>query len=210
MPILSPPRSRCHRFPRWVTLGLVALLVSSCRPWHDGFAGPVWTKLRQLDWLKFATETPVSPGSVGNVIAHLERDGRDPHFSVPAGSIPDDAWDGIIAKMWQLRDTSDFDALRFVDLLYGYRGHPAASEALWQKAEQALFDFKYWYTDPTPERYVGGELVVDNMWYWTENHILIFKTCEYLTGQRYPDQVFTVAGLTGAQHRLRAEALSLM
>jgi len=39
-----------------------------------------------------------------------------------------------------------------VDLLYGYRGHPAAGDALWQKAEQALFDFKYWYTDPTPVR----------------------------------------------------------
>jgi hypothetical protein len=187
----------------------MALLVSACGPAPDGFAGLLWTRVRQFDWLTFATETPISPGSVGNVIAHLERDARDPLFAVPAGSIPDDAWDGIIDKMWQLKDTSDFDALRFVDLLYGYRGHPAASEALWQKAEQALFDFKYWYQDPTPERYVDGELVVDNMWYWTENHVLIFKTCEYLTGQLYPDQVFAVTGLTGEQHRQRAERFIL-
>lgn len=205
----SPARSRSRRFSRLVALGVVALLVSACGPAPDGLAGILWTRLRQFDWLTFATETPISPGSVGNVIAHLERDARDPSFSVPAGSLPDDAWDGIIAKMWQLKDTSDFDALRFVDLLYGYRGHPAASEALWQKAEQALFDFKYWYQDPTPERYVDGELVVDNMWYWTENHVLIFKTCEYLTGQLYPDQVFAVTGLTGEQHRQRAERFIL-
>jgi hypothetical protein len=209
MPHSSPLRSRSRRFSRLFAVALVALLAASCRPWPDGFASVAWTKLRQLHWLSFATETPVSPGSIGNVIAHLERDARDSSFSVPAGAIPDDAWDGIIDKMWQLKDTSDFDALRFVDLLYGYRGHPAASEALWQKAEQALFDFKYWYTDPTPDREVDGETVVDNMWYWTENHILIFKTSEYLTGQLYPNQVFTVTGLTGEQHRKRAEPFIL-
>jgi len=160
--------------------------------------------VRQLEWLNFATETPLSPGSIGNVMAHLEREARDPGYSVPAGAIPDDAWDSIIDKMWRLRDTSDFDALRFVDLLYAFRGHPAASEALWQKAEQALFDFKYWYSDPTPARIVDNKQVVDDMWYWTENHILIFKVCEYLAGQRYPDQVFSVTGLTGAQHMERA------
>jgi hypothetical protein len=165
---------------------------------------PLWWRGRQIEWRNFATETPISPGSIGNVIAHLERDASDPAFSVPAGSIPDDAWDGIIEKMFRLRDTSDFDALRFVDLLYGYRGHPAASETAWQKAEQALFDFKYWYVDPTPARTFDGQPVVDNMWYWTENHVLIFKTCEYLAGQRYKDQVFTVSGLTGQQHMDRA------
>jgi len=96
----SPPRSRSHRFSRFVALGLMALLVASCRPWPDGFASVAWTKFRQFDWLKFATETPVSPGTVGNVIAHLERDARDPLFSVPAGSLPGDARDGIIDKMW--------------------------------------------------------------------------------------------------------------
>jgi hypothetical protein len=42
------------------------------------------------------------------------------------------------------------------------------------------------------------------MWYWTENHVLIFKVCEYLAGQKYPDQVFSVTGLTGAEHMERA------
>ncbi len=183
---------------------LLPLLLLGCPLSLDGYAHPAWWTARQLDWLAYATETPLNPGSVGNLLAHLERDARDPTFSVAAGAIPDDAFDGIYEKMFRLRDTSDFDALRFIDLLYAFRGHPAGSEALWASVEQSLFDFKYWYSDPTPVREFDGAPVVDNMWYWTENHILIFKVCEYLAGQRYPDQVFSVTGLTGAEHAARA------
>ncbi|NNL66291.1 MAG: hypothetical protein HKP30_08620, partial [Myxococcales bacterium] len=195
-------RSRCVSLI--LATSLVAGAGSGCLPSVDGFAHPSWMWARQVDWLNFATETPISPGSLGNVVGHLERDRRDPAFSVPAGAIPDGSWDDIFDKMWRLRDTSDFDALRIIDMIYGFRGHPAASEASWAAAEQALFDFKYWHTDPTPPRIVDGEQVVDNMWYWTENHILIFKVTEYLVGQRYPDQVMTATGQTGAWHRDRA------
>ena len=182
----------------------LALALAIAWPAHAGFMDPALVEARQTEWLEYATETPISPGSVANVLAHLERDARDPGFSVPAGSIPDDAWDGIFQKMWELRDTSDFDALRFIDLLYAHRGHPAASKALWRATEQALLDFKYWYSDPTPERIVDGEFVIDLMWYWTENHILIFKTVEFLAGQKFPNRVFTVTGLTGKEHMERA------
>ncbi len=198
-------------FLRSLALGATALLVMACPLSLDGFANSSWFWQRQMDWLDYATETPLSPGSVGNVIAHLEREARDVRYSVAPGSIPDDAFDGVFSKMWRLKDTSDFDALRFVDLLYAFRGHPAASEDLWQAIEQAMFDFKYWYTHPTPERCndmsappCPGDRVVDEMWYWSENHILIFKTCEYLMGQLYPDRVFTVTGMTGAEHQAAA------
>ena len=170
-----------------------------------GFVDADLTEQRQLEWLEFATETPINPGSVANVLAHLERNERDPSFTVAPGVVPDDAWDAIFDKMWRLRDTSDFDALRFIDLLYSHGGHPAASAALWEKTEQALRDFKYDYADPTPERIVDGEQVVDNMWYWTENHHLIFRVCEYLAGQRMKKEVFSATGLTGKQHMKRAE-----
>ena len=192
----------------WLALPLFAAMTlttgSGCLPSTDGFASPSWMWGRQIDWLVHATGAPLSPGSIGNVVGHLERENRDPNFSVAAGSIPDGSWDGIFEKMFRLRDTSDFDAVRLINLLYGFRGHPAASEATWAAAEQALFDFKYWYTDPTPSRMFDGEPVTDDMWYWTENHVLMFKVAEYLTGQLYPDQIFTVTGETGAWHRDRA------
>lgn len=181
---------------------LLALSLLSCGP-RDGFAPRSWQEGRQMEWLNFATTGPLNPGSIPNVIANLEREERDDDFTVAAASIPDDAWDRIFDKMWRLRDTSDFDALRFVNLLYGYRGHPAASEALWQKAEQALLTFKYWYLDPTPTRLDAGNQVVDDMWYWTENHVLIFHTTEFLAGRLFPDRVFDVTGLTGREHAER-------
>ncbi len=214
-----PPRFASARAPRRLPVlgrGLLLLLAVTGllaakpeTPGRDGFMHPALLRARQTQFLRFATAQPLRPGAVSNVIAHLERDAREHRFAVPAGAIPDDAWDPIFDKMWRLRDTSDFDALRFVDLLYGYRGHPAISEALWQRVEQALLTFKYWYTDPTPERIVDGAQVVDVMWYWTENHILIFRTCEYLAGQRFPDRVFSVTGLRGSEHRERARSAIL-
>ena len=180
----------------------------------NGWADPWWFQSRQLEYLHFATETPLNPGSLGNLMAHLEREARDPGFDVAPGAVPDDAWDGVFDKMWRLRDTSDFDALRLVDMLYAFGGHPVAGPELWQKAQDALFTFKYWYADRTPERIVGGEQVVDNMWYWTENHILIFRTCEYLIGEMFPERIFVVPDaegrqLTGREHADRAKAAIL-
>ncbi len=191
---------------------LLAALCFLCLPLaacQDGYMEPFAWQQRQTEWLRFATETPVSADSVANVFAHLIREQRDPGYTAPVGAVEAADWAEIFDKMWRLRDTSDFDALRFVDLLYGFEGHPIASEEAWQEARQALIDFKYWYTDPTPERLVDGEPVVDDMWYWTENHVLIFKTCEFLVGQRYPDQVFSVTGLTGREHMERARPFIL-
>ncbi|MAE93055.1 MAG: hypothetical protein CL910_00200 [Deltaproteobacteria bacterium] len=197
------PRSPLGRLLSAAVLAILVLPLTGIQG-CDGFVSRGWQAERQMEFLRFATEVPLSPGSIGHLISHLERELRSPGFDVPAGAVPDDAWDGIFDKLWRLRDTSDFDALRLTNLLYGYRGHPVASEALWQRAEQALLDFKYHYRDPTPVRIVDGSPVVDNMWYWSENHELIFRTVEFLAGRLFPDRVFTVTGLTGAAHAARA------
>ena len=55
-------------------------------------------------------------------------------------------------------------------------------------------------------RYDLAEPGVDNMCTWTENHQLLFATCEYLAGQLYPDEVFANQERTGAQKREAARA----
>jgi len=187
-----------------IPLVLLLMAPNSCALRPDGYF-PVgeWNE-RQMEWLRFATEVPLNPASIPNVMAHLEREKRDAAFSVPEGSVPVDAWDGAFDKMWRLRDTSDFDALRLVSALYSFADHKVANELLWHKVADALSTFKYWYTDPTPARVVDGEQVVDSMWYWTENHILIFHTVELLAGKWMPDRVFSVTGMTGQQHADRA------
>ncbi len=187
-------------------LMVIALLALGCSDTSDtGSDLPA----RQNAYLAFATEQPLRPDSVLHVLNHLERASRDADFDVAVGAVPDDAWDGIFEKLFRLRDTSDFDLLYLMNLVYAFSGHPVASQALWDSADQAMLDFKYWYTDPTPERYYGGNPVVDEMWYWSENHVLLFRVNEYLAGQRHPDTIFTVSGMTGAWHQERARAAIL-
>jgi hypothetical protein len=198
------PARRPRRGAGLAALALSGLVLVSARcSDFDGFIQEPYLAERQDTWLAYATDS-VRAGSATNVLAHLERSARDPAFAFAAGSVPADAWNGTFDKVYALRDTSDFNMLDFVNLLYAGRGHPAVPPELWERTKQAVLDFKYSFTDPTPARTVNGQPVVDNMWYWTENHVLIFRTCELLAGQLYPNETFTVTGLTGAQHKARA------
>ena len=88
--------------------------------------------------------------------------------------------------------------LYLLNALLGYRGNPAVDPVLWQKVEDATLGFKFWYTQPTPPG------ITDDMWYWSENHQIIFHTLEYLAGQTFPDRTFTTTGMTGAEHMAHA------
>jgi len=184
-------------------LMLTALIGSGCR---DGFVPRNWMRERQDEYLAFATSEALRPASILHVLNHLERARRDPAFAVAHGAVPPEAWNVVFAKLWNLRDTSDFDLLHLLNLLYAFGGHPAAPVSLWEAADRAVLDFKYWYTDPTPERIVDGRPVVDRMWYWSENHVLLFRVNEYLAGQRHPDRTFRVTGMNGRLHMARARA----
>jgi len=159
-----------------------------------GFVPESYFRDRQLDYLRYATQR-LEPGNVLNVLAHMERDRIDPAYDAPAGAVPDDAWDAIFVKMATLQDTRDFDALYLLNLLLGYRGHAMVSAALWQKVEDGLLSFKLWFTEPTP----AGML--DNSYYWTENHEAIYYTLEYLLGQTYPDRALSTDRRSGRDHR---------
>ena len=126
---------------------LLALPGASCQ---DGFVARDVFSDRQAEYLAFATAAPLRPGSVLHVMNHLERARRDPSFEVADGAVPADAWDPVFEKLFRLRDTSDFDLLYLLNLLYAHGGHSVAPEELWQAADQAVLDFKYWYTDPRP------------------------------------------------------------
>ncbi|MBK6312347.1 MAG: hypothetical protein IPF42_17885 [Candidatus Microthrix sp.] len=65
--------------------------------------------------------------------------------------------------------------------------------------EQRLVDNRYRYDDPNPNSRV------DNLWYWSENHIIIGLVIEYLAGRHLSEETFTITGLTGAEHSERAK-----
>jgi hypothetical protein len=155
----------------------------------------------QDEYLAFATEE-LAPTSPTNVLAHLTRAERDHRLSFDAAAIGPDDFATTFAKIDALRDTSDFDMLQLVALWEGHRGSIAPE--LRAAIEQRFAGFRYWYTDPLP----AG--VVDDKWFWSENHRIIFHTLEYLAGRALPEATFTITGEPGAVHaergRQRVEA----
>jgi hypothetical protein len=62
-----------------------------------------------------------------------------------------------------------------------------------------VLNFKYWMDEP------GS----DAMCYWSENHQILFHTCEILAGQLYPERTFSNAGKTGQWHREKGQRMAL-
>jgi len=97
------------------------------------------------------------------------------------------------------QDCSDFYMVGLLGVMHRYWDDPAFPEALREPLEACILNFKYWSDEP-------GK---DVMWYWSENHQILFHTCEILAGQLYPDRAFTNAGQTGQWHREKGERLAI-
>ena len=152
---------------------------------------------RADEYIAFATEE-LSPGSPNNVILHLERRRRDPSFEVDTAAITPSAYEEMFAEIDSMEDTTDFDLMYLLALWFDYRDElePEMVEAI----EERFLSFKYWYTEPQPEG------IIDDKWYWSENHQIIFHMLEYLIGQELPDATFD-SGMTGSEHMAHAEPL---
>ena len=157
-----------------------------------GYADADWFRERQDDYLAFATEE-LDPSSINNVVAHAARAERDPDFTWDSEAVTPEAFSEQLEQIGAWEDTGDFDVLYFVNLLLGH-GDQLPEDTV-AAIEEALLGFEYWYTEPTPEG------VVDEKYYWSENHRIIFATDEYLMGQEYPEATFRNDGRTGAEHR---------
>jgi hypothetical protein len=149
---------------------------------------------RQDDYLGFATER-LEPSSLPNVLAHFTRAERDRRFDFEPDAIGPDAFSASFAKIDTHTDTSDFDMMRLMALWYGHRRELRAD--LRAAIEQRFTGFRYWYTDPLP---AGA---VDNKWFWSENHRIIFHALEYLAGRALPHHTFAIAGEAGTTHAER-------
>lgn len=85
-------------------------------------------------------------------------------------------------------DCADFRLLCLIKTAYSYN-HLLSTDT--QKAlKDCILSFKYWMDEP------GS----DGMCYWSENHQLLFATCEYLAGLLYPDEIFTNNQKNGLWH----------
>ena len=62
-----------------------------------------------------------------------------------------------------------------------------------------ILNFRYWMDEP-------GD---DVMWFYSENHALMFHTCQMLAGELYPSETFSNSGMTGLQMQQKAKGLLL-
>ncbi|RIK39473.1 MAG: hypothetical protein DCC55_17945 [Chloroflexi bacterium] len=107
--------------------------------------------------------------------------------------------EAAIAGINRRADCSDFYLTGLLGMQYRFGNDPAFPAALREPIEACILNFKYWMDEPRPE---GTR---DAMCYWTENHQILFHTCQVLAGQLYPDRLFPNAGKTGAWHRQQGE-----
>ncbi|NLO38521.1 MAG: hypothetical protein GX115_03475, partial [Ruminiclostridium sp.] len=93
------------------------------------------------------------------------------------------------------RDCSDF---RLIIMAYMYaRFSNRFSEKLKREVEDAMAGYRYWIDEP-------GD---DVMWFFSENHALMFHICQYIAGKTMPERIFTCSGMTGKEACKKAEGL---
>lgn len=90
-------------------------------------------------------------------------------------------------------DCADFRMLVLLKTYKDYR--KLLTPGTIDKIKNAILGFKYWMDEP-------GD---DGMCFWSENHQLIFHTCEYLAGQIFPDDIFINNGQLGKEHLEKAK-----
>ena len=162
-----------------------------------GFVPTWYARSRSDAYLHFAT-TQLLPSSITNVMANIERARRDPTFHFDKNAVPPSAFASVWNQIDGFHDTSDFSMLYLMNLWYGYRNDLRSD--LVAAMEQRFVAFKYWFTDPTPPG------VVDDRYYWSENHRIIYYALELLAGQAFPTRTFGNDGRTGAQHAATARS----
>lgn len=103
----------------------------------------------------------------------------------------------IIKEIEGVRKRKDCSDFHFIIILYLYKtfGSKLSGEVLKVIREVAV-TYRYWIDEP-------GD---DVMWFFSENHALLFHICQYLAGTFFEDALFTNSGRTGSQVREQGEA----
>jgi hypothetical protein len=106
--------------------------------------------------------------------------------------IDEDGIRGLIAFVNARYDCADFRLVCLIKTRISYGR--LLSHSLLAELDQCILGFRYWMDEPG----------IDGMCFWSENHQLLFATCEYLAGLFFPEETFTNNGQTGAWHRDKA------
>ncbi len=155
---------------------------------------------RVSDYLEFATAA-TNVGRPTGIALHLIAAQRDPEYTWDIDSVTVDGLASVWAKIDGWQDTRDFDLmyLHWVHALgSGGTSMTTLDSSVLDAIRARMVNNRYRYDDPRP----GGR--IDDLWFWSENHVIIGLVNEYLAGQEFPDEVFPVTGFTGREHLERS------
>ncbi len=96
-------------------------------------------------------------------------------------------------------DCSDFYLVGLLGMMHRHSKDVLVPREVRKPLEECILNFRYWMDEP-------GD---DAMCFWSENHQILFHTCEILAGQLYPERVFTNNGQDGRWHREKGERMAL-
>ena len=96
-------------------------------------------------------------------------------------------------------DCADFVLAGILRLYYQLIDSNMLSDDFKEAAKRTILDFKYWPDEPG----------IDSMCYWTENHHILFSSCEYLAIRFPAGQEGDNPGLAGASPGGRAKGKRL-
>ena len=95
-------------------------------------------------------------------------------------------------------DCSDFYLSYFPYMIRHFSDSGLIRKDTLKAMEECLLNFRYWHDEP-------GD---DAMWFWSENHALMFHACQLIAGELYPDRIFTNSGMTGIE--MQEKAISML
>lgn len=102
-----------------------------------------------------------------------------------------------LSRLYDLGHGSDFTLNPLVRIMYLDLNRSVLSSELKDNMSDAFGKTFYWYE----------ELNEINEIIWTENHQILYHSAELLVGQLYPNDTFTVSGMTGDDHVAHATPL---
>ncbi|HCL03336.1 MAG TPA: hypothetical protein DHW61_13180 [Lachnoclostridium phytofermentans] len=140
---------------------------------------------RKLEALKYLEEVEVDNVYKAASILMMNGDTKK------AERIIEEELQGIALR----KDCSDFHLVIVMQIYKKF--HSKLSSECLRKIELTILEFRYWIDEP-------GD---DVMWFFSENHALLFHICQYFAGQFFKDSLFESSSLTGRELSLKAEGL---
>lgn len=110
-------------------------------------------------------------------------------------AVIDETIDGINRR----KDCSDFYLIGLLGAFIRYGNHPEFPQELRASIRACALGFRYWSDDPG----------ADAMWFWSENHQILFHACETLAGQIFAGERFSNTGHDSTWHAERGTAFAI-